>query len=63
MYADIFYIEVRFHFEQPLYMVNENDGTASLAIIKDNVINCDVDLNFTTSDGSAISEGEHNRPS
>ncbi len=56
-------VEVRFRFEQPLYMVNESDGTASLAIVKDGVIGRNVDLNFATSDGSAISVGENTQTS
>ena len=41
-----------------MYSVDENNGPANLVIIKEGQIDQDIDIDFTTIDGSAISAGQ-----
>ena len=52
------FIGVRFHFEEPMYSVDENSGPANLVIIKEGQIDRDIDIDFATIDDSAISAGQ-----
>ena len=46
---------VRFRFEEPMYSVAENGSSAQLVIVKEGRIEQAINLNFATSDRTAIS--------